>query len=208
MTPTTISKTITGTLAVLVKSAFVDQQPNASPNWRLTRKHNVRHKRGNGTTESYIQLTLTDAPAVVSKEKVAVTCFHAILKPDTLLRTVVKTAAKKESIGSSVIALATMYSLMQDDCEFTISKLQFAVILLENTHQCRILSSTLFSFHYWSLFSNERYRLKNITVREINKEDCMATKKRLPTFMNAMNAMLKIGTRKDIRASKRTTRAQ
>eukprot|EP00977_Amphora_coffeiformis_P014808 scaffold4223_cov189-Amphora_coffeaeformis.AAC.68 len=72
-----------GMLAVFPTSASGDQHPKASPN---------------------------DAPAVVSNEKVAVTCFQAMRSPETSLSTVVKTHAKKESIGISASIFAARYS--------------------------------------------------------------------------------------------------
>lgn len=87
MTPTTMSRTNTGIDAVLPKSALVDQQPSANPK---------------------------DAPAVVSNEKVAVTCFQPIRKPETFLSTDVKMLANMESMGSSASTLAARYSCMYD----------------------------------------------------------------------------------------------
>lgn len=77
-----------GILPVFAMSALGDQQPSASPK---------------------------EAPAVVRREKVAVTCFQLIRNPDTFLRTVVKIPAKRESMGRSARTLATKYSCLANE---------------------------------------------------------------------------------------------
>lgn len=101
MTPTTMSKTNTGIEAVLPISASGDQQPRAKP---------------------------SEAPAVVSNEKVAVTCFQPMRKPETFLSTDVKILANIESMGSSASTLAARYSCIY--CNDTEKKKSSALILL------------------------------------------------------------------------------
>lgn len=137
MTPTTINKTNTGMEAVLPNSASGDQQPSAKP---------------------------SEAPAVVSNEKVAVTCFQPMRKPETFLSTDVKMPAKIESMGSSVSTLAARYSYFMT-LIMRRNQSPLRCCCFGCTYQCRILTSGLFSFHHGAFFCNQCNGLQQEEMR-------------------------------------------
>mmetsp|Transcript_20964 Transcript_20964/g.34648 ORF Transcript_20964/g.34648 Transcript_20964/m.34648 type:complete len:262 (+) Transcript_20964:468-1253(+) len=89
MTPTTMNRTIIGNPVAMALSPSFEQLPIAKP---------------------------SDAPAAVINAKVAVSLLHEMCNPVTVLRTVVKTAAKKVSTGISAMTLDSRYSKLEYCC--------------------------------------------------------------------------------------------